>query len=223
MANKLNLENTYFLNEDAMLGISIGLIAFYSSFIAGIAYYAKKKYDKYKKDKDSKKKSIPIKKAKVLSVEEEIDGYNKVYHIDKSFLNPVDKDYKTTEDVFNDMKHDAKQLANKITSSDIFKYNCDEAKVYLKHAGYTVEELAKMDYNFFKNAINIEEGVDGYEEMMKILDEDQLVIISMNWICIDIARMLEIKYKNYVDGIDIGDGDEGCLYYYLHLKKESGK
>lgn len=223
MANKLNFEDTYFLNEDVMLGISIGLIAIYSSFIAGIAYYAKKKYDKYKKDKDSKKKSLPIKKVKIPSIKEQIDGYNKVYHIDKSFLNPIDKDYKSTKDVFNDMLKDAKQIANKITSSDVFKANCDEAKIYLKNRGYTVEDLAKIDYNFFKNAISIEEGVNGYEETMRILDEDQDVMVAMNWITSDIGNMLEMKYVDYVSNMDIGEGDEGHLYYNLHLKKESGK
>lgn len=222
MANKLNFEDTYFLNEDAMLGISIGLIALYSSFIAGVAYYAKKKYDKYKKD--NKSKEIQTKKERrILSLQEKIDGYNKVYHIDKSFLNPIDKDYKSTKDIFNDMLKDAKYIANKITSSDVFKANCDEAKVYLKHRGYTVEDIAKIDYDFFKNAISIEEGINGYEETMQILDEDQDVMVAMNWITSDIGNMLEMKYMNYVSNMDIGEGDEGHLYYNLHLKTESGK
>ena len=116
------------------------------------------------------------------------------------------------------MLHDAKEIANKIKTSDIFKANCNEAEKYFKDH-YTDEPADKFNYNFFKSIISIGEGVNGYETTIQILDSYQDVIIYMNWIVNDIADMLEIKYSDYLQGgISTGDGDEGTIYYSINIK-----
>ena len=216
--NKLELESVSFLNESPTIGIGIGLVALYATFIAGVAFYAKKKLGKYYKDYKNKNniKSDTYKRGPTL--EERVEGYCKVYKIDKNFFDKLTKKYKTEKEVYNDMLHDAKEIANKIKTSDIFKANCNEAEKYFKDH-YTDEPADKFNYNFFKSIISISEGVDGYETTMQILDSYQDVIIYMNWIVNDIADMLEIKYSDYLKGgISTGDGDEGTIYYSINIK-----
>lgn len=197
--NKLELENVSFLNESPTIGIGIGLIALYASVVAGLGYYYKKKIKQLKNNKTNNTNTKPTR-------DQVIDGFNKAYNIDKSFFNLVEKDYKDKREVYNDMEADAKFIANKIASSNIFKVNCDEAMKSLP------------DEKINKDIIDIDEGVNGYDESMQILDTDQDVINAMNWIVYDIAEILEIKYSDYLGYIDTGDGDEGTIYYSINIK-----
>ena len=199
---ELELESVSFLNESPTIGIGIGLIALYASVVAGIGYYYKKKISKQLKDNTNTKPKY----IKQPTRDQVIDGFNKAYNIDKSFFNLVEKDYKDKREVYNDMEADAKFIANKIASSNIFKVNCDEAMKSLP------------DEKINKDIIDIDEGVNGYDESMQILDTDQDVITAMNWIVYDIAEILEIKYSDYLGYIDTGDGDEGTIYYSINIK-----
>lgn len=203
--NKLELESVSFLNEEA-IGLSIGLIALYASVVAGLGYYYKKKISKQLKDNKAYNANTKPKYTKQPTRDQVIDGFNKAYNIDKSFFNSVEKDYKDKREVYNDMLHDAKFIANKITSSNIFKVNCDEAMKSLP------------DEKIDKGIIDICEGVNGYDETIQILNADQDVIIAMNWIVYDIADMLDLKYAKYTGGIGTGDGDEGTIYYSINIK-----
>ena len=200
---ELELESVSFLNESPTIGIGIGLIALYASVVAGLGYYYKKKISKQLKDNKTNTKP---KRIKLPTRDQVIDGFNKAYNIDKSFFNLVEKDYKDKREVYNDMEADAKFIANKIASSNIFKVNCDEAMKSLP------------DEKINKDIIDIDEGVNGYDESMQILDTDQDVITAMNWIVYDIAEILEIKYSDYLGYIDTGDGDEGTIYYSINIK-----
>lgn len=59
------------------------------------------------------------------------------------------------------------------------------------------------------------------EIILIVLDEDQMVRIALNSITYDIAEKVEkiLNDKGIKVSIDIGDGDEGCIYIQSSIEK----
>jgi hypothetical protein len=57
------------------------------------------------------------------------------------------------------------------------------------------------------------EGVSGWQENIQIIDGGQETCLFLNDITDEIAQMLNVQFAAYGIGADIGDGDEGHVYY----------
>lgn len=128
--------------------------------------------------------------------------------------------FKTDKDVFDSMLKDCKAWTKKIINSQAFKDSINE----IISDESTMDSISseyysgyKASLSGFKSVFKVEEGINGWKESIQVLDGSQTENICLGWVCYDLARLIEIKYKNYVGSVGIGDGDEGHLYYQISM------
>lgn len=207
-----SFSNAYLPAYEAGTLASLGLMAGAAAVLmvpgALMARYAKKQYDKEKAAYDAKVKSD-------REAAQKIYAYNvkKVYSVD---VDPIPAgEIKNTNDLIRSLEAEAKKFLASMKKSQSYKAfladvskKTNEDKEYYD-GGYTPQELDRC--------VKIEEGVNGWEESIAIvdMDTDQGITLLLHPIVSDIAEMMEFRFKNYIYGVGTGDGDEGHMYYLI--------
>lgn len=211
------------IHEESILGLVFTTAV--SAVVAGVKYYAdkKKKLAKDEAEKSRIRKVIEDNANKDISELEYVKAFGKAYGISVDELREPEKEYKNNKEAYEDMLTDAKKFASKILNSQLFKANVeelikDEEKLDYCLCGYG-NSRPKPTLSHFKSIVKIEEGVNGYDESMQILDGTQEENVEFGWIAYDIGNMLDIKYAEWLHyGVSNGDGDEGHIYYQIRVR-----
>lgn len=156
-------------------------------------------YAKQKADTESKEK------AKIQAIKTQ-------YHID---VTPIEDIGNGTEaEVIKALQSEAKKFLAVIKKSKAFptfledcaKTTANDPDLY--DGPFTAKELNQF--------LQINEGVNGWAESIEVVhDAPQEVNVLLMPVTDDLALMLKIRFKNWIDHVHTGDGDEGHIYYWL--------
>lgn len=113
--------------------------------------------------------------------------------------------------IYNELLSALKKLLPKLKSSSEYKKQCKESSMKMNDSDYKSGYEPKLVVNEFESLCKHQYG---YDAIIEIIDDEQIVRIYYSWILYDLIDLLEKEYNDLSKkvSIDYGDGDEGCLY-----------
>ena len=205
-------EQVEFLNEGAAVVPPLILTAAVTGAMALMGLIEKKKRRNDKKAAEEAERAAKESREKQKKLDIFLADFKKHYWISVQKLSK-DKQDRNSPGFYNDILKDAKDWANKIKNSNVFKdisieiINSEDFK-YIKEE---YPDSYKIDVNHFKSIINAKKSdYIPLEEGIEISDGAQVERLKFIWVWEDIAKLIHYKY-----GINthVGDGDEGFVYY----------
>ena len=206
-------EQVEFLNEGAVGVVAIaGLLG--AAAIQKLIYNRKKKKDEEIKAAERAKKYEEECRQRAKDLEIFAKDCKKHYNISLEKL-PKEYDDKEDPNYYKNVLNDVKIWVNKIINSKIFKDFCtellaDEERMNYIKDYYSNPDSIKFTISDFKSNFKVQEGPNGLNDGIQIIDASQQENAVFCWVCEEISKMIEIKYGF---GSGTGDGDEGCIYY----------
>lgn len=131
-----------------------------------------------------------------------------VYNIQ---ITPIPVGQITNQDqLIRQLQSDAKKYLAAMKRTKIYKdylERCVEEGQHDWNEHWTTQELDR--------AVSIQEGVNGWEESIQVIDDSQEMCIVLGDVVWDLAEMFEARFANYITDVSTGDGDEGHIYYMI--------
>lgn len=142
----------------------------------------------------------------------EIQAIKTQYHIDVTPLEDIGNG--TDAEIIKALQSESKKFLAVIKKSKAYPAFLEDcAKETAKDPDLYDGPFSAKELDRF---IQINEGVNGWEESIEVIhDAPQEVNVLLMPITDDLATMLKIRFKNWIDHVGTGDGDEGHIYYWL--------
>ena len=154
---------------------------------------------KKKVKEDEKKKS----EQKMVTVQEKLNNLSSEEK--KEF-------YKKMKTDWNKFISDLKECYKILKSQKDFKEKCTNSSKEINDTSICgIGDIPVININEFEELCEYKYGFEG---IIEVIDDDQIIRIFYSWILYDIVKIYREKYpeEEGLWGIDYGDGDEGCLY-----------
>ena len=140
------------------------------------------------------------------------EGYKKFLEDKSNIANTIDQSIYSRVDFKDD--EDVEKIVRWLNSCVIPKLVTPQYKQSMKDEIIEYFELLKQEgVNNLKVNIPTVKAEAEYDDIIRLLDEDQEINTACHFVCDDIA---DILYKAF-DGeysVGTGDGDEGCIYIH---------
>lgn len=225
MIPAIEAENSSWSRKEKLQAAAIGVGA-----IAGAAYLirdAKKSKERAKQQEEDRKKREEEAKRKKEAEEKE---YNKRYHFkfddkkalpDSNIIYPENK-FKNTKELISSLERDLKIALQKLLSSheinEAFNVLCKDynntPNGEERDKRFDFDGPAKLSTSWLKSKFSVElfeKGKDDVTFSICRYDQDFTLFLGMELVYV-LGDYIENMYKNCINSIRYGDGDEGCLY-----------